>query len=110
MINEPIKITNIETLQREKQRLKIYCSFKEEMLTAKIISIKLNFKQIIAEEFLPFNTEVNKKVSNVLDWINEFVMSKFLKTGIARENKLQGSLIKVAEVALIHLLSKFTKR
>ena len=32
MINEPIKITDLESLQREKERLKMYCSYQEALL------------------------------------------------------------------------------
>jgi len=110
MINEPIKITNLETLKREKQRLKIFCSFQEKMIKDKIIFIKLNYKQIIGEEFLPYTSEKNKKVSSTLDWINEFVLAKFLKIDVKEKNKLPGTLIKIAEVLLIRLFNNFTRK
>jgi hypothetical protein len=110
MINEPIKITNLETLQREKQRLKIYCSYQEEHVKDKINFIKSNYKQIIGEEFLPFNTDTNKKVSNVLDWVNEFILGKVLNIDVNGENKLPGSLIKTAEVIIVRLFNNLAKK
>lgn len=110
MISEPIKITNLQTLKLEKQRLKIYCSFQEELVKDKIIFIKLNYKQIIGEEFLPYTSEKNKKVSNILDIVNEFVMGNFLKMDVDGKNKIPGSLIKIAEVAIIRLFNRFVKK
>lgn len=110
MINEPIKITNLQTLQQEKQRIKIYCSFQEELLKNKIIFIKTNYKQIIGEEFLPYTSEKNKKVSDILDWVNEFVLSKFQKVGVDGKSPLSGSLLKIAEVGILHLFNKFGKK
>lgn len=110
MINEPIKITNLQTLQQEKQRIKIYCSFQEELMKNKIIFIKSNYKQIIGEEFLPYTSEKNKKVSDILDWVNEFVLSKFLKGGVDGKSPLSGSLLKIAEVGIVHLFNKFGKK
>ena len=110
MTNEPIKITNLATLQREKQRLKMYCSFHEEKLKDKIIFIKLNYAKIISDEFLPFSHENNNKVGGVLDWVNEFVLGKILKIDLSEKSKLSGSLIKVAEVLIIRLFSKLEKK
>lgn len=109
MINQPIKITDLQTLQREKQRLKIYCSFQEQLMKDKIIFIKSNYVQIIGEEFLPFNAEKNKKVSGILDWVNEFILSKFFKGDSDGENKLSGPLLKIAEVVVIYFFNRFTK-
>lgn len=110
MIKEPIHITDLESLQSEKQRLKMFCSYNEEVLKEKINTLKSNYKQIIGEEFLPFTAERNTKVSNVLDWINEFVIGKLLKIDISGENKLSGVLIKLAEVGAIRLFNKFIKK
>ena len=110
MINDPIKITNLESLQREKQRLRIYCSYQEDLVKDKIHSIKSNYKQIIGEEFLPFDNEKNTKISGILDWVNELVVGKFLKIDLDGKNKLPGTLIKIAEVLIIRLFSKFAKK
>ena len=110
MTNEPIKITDLATLQREKQRLKMFCSFQEEKLKDKIIFIKLNYAKIISDEFLPFNHENNNTVSNVLDWVNEFVLGKILRMDLGEKSNLSGSLVKVAEVLIIRLFSKLVKK
>jgi len=109
MINEPIKITNLQSLQREKQRLTIYCSYQEEQMKDKIKFIKSNYKQIIGEEFLPFAAEKNKNVNSILDWVNEFILGKLLKMDINGKNNLSGTLIKIAEVAVIRLFKKSAK-
>ncbi|MES2591979.1 MAG: hypothetical protein V4608_08850 [Bacteroidota bacterium] len=109
MIKDPIKITDLASLQSEKQRLQMFCSYQEELLKEKINSLKSNYKQIIGEEFLPFTAESNTKVSNVLDWINEFVIGKLLKVDVSGKNKLSGVLIKLAEVGVIRLFNKFIK-
>ena len=110
MINEPIKVTNLDSLQREKERLKMYCSFQEELLTDKLNFLKNNPKQLIGEEFLPYDHDQNKKVSGILDWVNEFVLGKFFKMDLDGKNKLSGSLVKIAEVGAIRLFNKFIKK
>jgi hypothetical protein len=110
MINEPIKITNLESLQREKERLRIFCSYQEDLLTDKLNYIKNNPKQLIGEEFLPYDIDQNRKVSGVLDWLNEFVLGKFFKMDLDGKNKLSGSLVKIAEVGAIRLFNKFIKK
>ena len=110
MINEPIKITDLESLVREKQRLKIYCSYQEDLLTDKLNYLKNNPKQLIGEEFLPYDSAQNKKVSGILDWVNEFVLGKFFKMDLDGKNKLSGSLVKIAEVGAIRLFNKFIKK
>lgn len=109
MSNEPIKITNFETLKREKQRLTVYCDFQEERIKDKFNSIKSNYKQIIGEEFLPFSLESNRKISGTIDWINELVFNKLLKINLDDKSKVSGSLIKLAEVLIVRLFSKFVK-
>ena len=109
MINESIKITDLESLQREKQRLKMYCSFQEQLLKDKIAFLKQNHNKVIGEEFLPYDNEKNKKISDVLDWVNEFVLGKVLRMDVDGKNKLSGSLIKIAEVAAIRLFNNFKK-
>ena len=110
MISEPIKITDLESLQREKERLKMFCSFQEELLSDKLNYIKNNPKQLIGEEFLPYDTDQNRKVSGVLDWVNEFVLGKFFKMDLDGKNKLSGALVKAAEVGAIRLFNKFLKK
>jgi hypothetical protein len=110
MINEPIKITDLKSLYREKQRLKMFCSYQEDLITDKLNYIKNNAKQLIGEEFLPYDSDQNKKVSGTLDWVNEFVLGKFFKMDIDGKNKLSGSLVKLAEVGAIRLFNKFIKK
>lgn len=112
-MNEPIKITDLATLKREKQRLQIYSSFQEERIKDKFNSIKTNYKQIIGEEFLPFSAAINSKVSGALDWINDFILGNTQKADMDRtdnKSKLSGSLIKIVEVIIIRLVNSFIKK
>ena len=110
MINEPIKITNLETLHSEKQRLKMYCEYKEQILKDKINYLRNNPKQIIAEEFLPFNHEKNQKTNNILDIANKYIFEKFLGMDLDGKNKLSGVLIKLTEVLAVRLFNSFRKK
>jgi len=110
MINESIKIVNLETLEREKQRLKMFCYYQEEVLQDKIANIKNHYSQIIGEEFLPFGSENNKKISNLLDLINEFILGKFLGKTIGGKNKLLGLVLKVTQIVIIRTLNGFVKK
>jgi hypothetical protein len=110
MNSQPIKITNLETLKLEKQRLSVYCDYQEERIVDKFKSIKSNYKQIIGEEFLPFNLESNRKISGIMDWINDLVFTKVLKIDLDDKNKLSGSLIKLAEVGVVRLFNNFIKK
>ena len=110
MINEQIKITDLESLQREKERLEMYCSYQEALLADKLNYLKNNPMQLIGEEFLPYDTEKNKKISGILDWVNEFVLGKFFKMDLDGKNKLSASLVKIAEVGVVRLFSKFFKQ
>ena len=110
MNNAAIKITDLTTLQWEKQRLKVYCSYQEKMVQDKIIYIKDNYKQLMGEQFLPFSTEANKKVSNVLDVINEYVFDKFLRLDLDGKNKFSGALIKIAQIGVLRFFNNFRKK
>ena len=109
MNNDAIKITNLETLRLEKQRLKMYCSYQENKIHDKVTSIKDNYKQIVGETLLPFSTEANKKVSNVLDTINEYVFDKFLRMDLSGKNKLRGALIKIGQIGILRFFNNFRK-
>ncbi len=109
-MNEPIKITNLATLKREKQRLQVYCNFQEERIRDKFNSIKSNYKQIIGEEFLPFSAEINSKVSGIMDWVNELILGKLLKINVDEKSKISGALIKITEVLAVRLFSNFFRK
>ena len=110
MISEPIKITNQETLQREKQRLQMFCSYQEELLKNKITYLKENTSEVIAEQFLPYERDTNRKVNNIMNVANEYVFEKFLGFDLSGKNKLSGMLIKLTEVMIVRLFDKFRKK
>lgn len=109
-MSEPIKITNLASLQREKQRLIVYCDVQEERIKDKVRSLKTNYKQIIGEEFLPFSSDINGKVSGVLDWINDLLLGKLLNINTEGKGKVAGALIKFAEVMAVRVFSNIFKR
>ncbi len=110
MINEPIKITNLDSLQREKQRFKMYASYQEELLKGKINYMKKNTNQLLAEQFLPYEQDKNKKISNIMDTANEYIFEKFLGLDLSGKNKLSGLLIKLSEVMIVRLFNNFKKK
>jgi hypothetical protein len=109
MTKEPIKINNLETLQREKQRLSLYCKFQEKLLEDKFTIIRQNYKQVIGEEFLPYTLEKNRKVSGLLDWINEFIFDKLLGINPEDKHKLPEILIKLTQILVIRAFDAFAK-
>ncbi len=110
MINEPIKITSLESLQREKQRMKMYASYQEELLKNKITYIKQNTNQLIAEQFLPYEADTNIKISNIMDVANKFIFEKFLGFDFNGKNKVSGILIKITEVIIVRLFNNVRKK
>lgn len=109
MTKEPVKIHNLETLQREKQRMIITCKVQEKLLQDKFNTLRHNYKQVIGEEFLPYNLEKNRNVSGLLDWINEFIFDKLL--GMRPEGKqcLPELLAKITQILVIRAFDAFSK-
>lgn len=103
MINEPIKIINFETLQQEKRRLEIFASYQEELLKNKITYIKQNTSQLIAEQFLPYELNENRKINNLMDSANQLFFEKYLGLDLTGKNKFSGLLIKLVEIFLVRL-------
>ena len=110
MNNEPVKIKDTKSLQREKQRLQMFCSYQEELLKDKINYIKQHPQQLIAEEFLPYSSDNNRKISNIFDTANEYIFEKFLGLDLNGKNKLSGLLIKLSEVMIVRLFNNFKKK
>ena len=110
MIDEPIKIINLETLLREKQRLIMYSSYKEVLLKNKISYIKQNTNQFVGEQFLPYGLNENKKINNIMDTANQFLFEKHLGLDFIEKNKLAGLLIKLSEVVIVRLFNYFKKK
>lgn len=110
MNNQPIKIVNLKTLQQEKQRLSMFCAYQEQLLKDKLNYIKQHPNQLIAEEFLPYSSDKNKKISNIFDTANEYIFEKFLGLDFSGKNKLSGLLIKLSEVMIVRLFDNFKKK
>lgn len=109
MTKEPIKINNLETLQREKQRVSMYCKFQEKMLTDKFNDLRHNYKQVLGEEFLPYNLEKNRNVSGLLDWVNEFIFEKILGISTDEKHKLPELIAKLTQILVIRAFDAFSK-
>jgi len=110
MNSEPIKITNLASLQQEKQRLKMLCSYQENLLKDKINFVKQHSGQLISEEFLPYDAGQNSKINSIMDVANEFIFEKFLGLDLNGKNKLSGVLIKLSEVMIVRLFNSFKKK
>ena len=110
MISEPIKVIDLETLKREKQRLKLQCAYQKELIKDKVAYIKSNYMQMIGEQLLPYKDEENAKINGILDTVNEFVFGKILRMDFNGKNKLSGALIKLAEVGIVRLFNNFKKK
>lgn len=112
-MTEPIKITDLASLKRERQRLQVYCDVQEERIKDKFNSIKNNYAQIIGEEFLPFSGDVNSKISSVMDWINDLILGKLLKIKTeesGNKGKITEAVVKLAEVLVVRLFGNFLKK
>jgi len=109
MNNEPIKITNLASLQQEKQRLKMLCSYQENLLKDKINFVKQHPGQLFSEEFLPYDAGQNSKINSIMDVVNEFVFEKLFGLDLNGKNKLSGVLIKLSEVMIVRLFNSFKK-
>lgn len=103
MNKTPAKISSLEDLRNEKQRLKSFCTYQEKLIAYKVNELKENYPRIISETFLPFEQEENKRVSSLLDGVNEFIFKLFPVS--FRENKFTMLILKLVQIAIIRTFS-----
>ena len=84
--------------------------YQEDLIKSKVTYIKQNTNQLIAEQFLPYESDKNRKISNIMDTANEYIFEKFLGLDFSGKNKLSGMLIKLTEVMIVRLFNNFKKK
>jgi len=69
-----IRISDMDTLLREKQRLQTLCESQESVLLNHVHELQQNYKSMALYSVLPFKPDTNNKVVKVLGMIGENVL------------------------------------
>lgn len=93
----------MKTLQQEKLRLKIYCTYQEKRIGDQLQYLKHDYGQSISSNLLPYSHDTNKILGTLLDWMNALFLGK-------KQSGWQGTALKVAQVLLIRAVKMFAKR
>lgn len=99
------KITDLDSLQTEKKRLKSLCAEAEKNLTADFNYLKENYSEMTVDFVLPFEKNTNRTTARVLDLLN----SKFVDSalGIPQGNDKTRTLEQVGMRLLQMLVVRF---
>lgn len=98
------KIRNLEKLIIEKHQLQTFCTYQEKLITYKFDHLKKNFPEIITNEILPYTPEKNLDISQLLNFVNDFILRLFPPR--FRHNRLTGILLKLVQVIIIRGIKK----
>ena len=105
-IDNRIKVTDLVSLQVEKERLKSLCDVRRVHLEEKVSQFKKNYPKAAMQLLLPFNKETNIRISNALDWVNDHLFS--VLPGLGRGPS--GNVLKLVQAAVIFLTYRFAKK
>jgi hypothetical protein len=100
-----IKIVDIETLQQEKQRIKVLCKEKEIVLNKKLDYIQDNLGILALETILPINRKDKHQVNLKLDWVHGLI-NTFLPS-IASKFDGSSKWVKIVEMAIAAIVMRF---
>ncbi len=75
-MSDRIKIDGLKALNEEKQRLRTECKNSEERLLVKLDVLKSNYPQLLTDMILPFESDTNQSVKDILAMLNSVLFSK----------------------------------
>ena len=106
-----IKITDLASLQMEKQRLKMQVEFSGEQIIEKVNGLWTNYPTLLAST-MPFSNEQNQKVSTWLEWLNSFLFDKIFSSRKAHpaKDEIYKFLIRLTQVFVIRTLGRMWKK
>jgi len=102
------KIYNLETLLAEKQRLKLSCKEKEEVIGKKLDYIKDNLGIIALETILPINNKEKSSINDVFDGIHSILLT--FVPGFAERFERSEKLIHIVELVAGTIFTRFFKK
>lgn len=102
-----IKITDMQTLQMEKHRLRMQIAFTEKEISNKINELRTDYASLFAGA-LPFSSEQNSRVSQWLEWFNGFLFEKILRGKKSDTTKIEiyKFMIRLTQVFVVRMLGK----
>ena len=98
------KLDSLTQLKIEKARLSSYCAYQEKLIGLKYAHFRVNYSQVLGESLLPYDAKQNIRVSELLDSVNA-VITKLLP-GTFEGKFLPGFILKLIQVAIIHMVSR----
>ena len=72
-LQHKIKVTDLISLQREKQRLQAICELKRTKLETELEYLKKNYPEVALKAFLPFDDRTNDRIFKGVKWVNDTV-------------------------------------
>jgi hypothetical protein len=107
---EKIKITDLASLQSEKQRLKALCELKRRKLETEIDYVKENYPEIGVKAILPFSENINDKIFNAGSWTVKTAKRITGKTPIGLYKMFSGNQSALLKSVLVFAGSRIAKR
>ncbi len=106
-----IKVIDMQTLQMEKQRLRMQIAFTEKEINNKINRLCTDYSSLLAG-ILPFSREQNNRVSQWLEWLNGFLFERVFRTDKSKTAKTEITklMIRLTQVFVIRMLGKMWNR
>lgn len=107
--DKKIKVTDLASLQLEKQRLKAICGIRREKLEAEWGHFRQNYPELVMKVLLPFNDDINDKIFRLAQWINTNAVKLTGGSNSKFAQFLSGKGGNALQAALIYLVVKIGK-
>ena len=108
---DKITVTDYKTLVQEKKRLKNHIDSTQNQLLSKWHDLRNHYPELILKPSLPFSENMNEKVFNWMEWLNEIIFSKLLHTdekGV--KNETAKFMIRLLQVFVIRKVARLFKK
>jgi hypothetical protein len=102
------KINNLEALISEKERLKILCKEKEQVIGKKLDYIQDNLGIIALETLLPINSAEKNSISGVFTGIHS-LLKNFIP-GFSEKFAQSEKIINMVELIVSAIITRFFKK